>query len=198
MRKNYWTRMFVWVLVVGQLIYFSGCIELPFEQDNLDDFADSLGVEISLDILEEYPQSDTLEVLFNQEWNQYQGGKIELPGGSYFKIADKSFTPPAAYNFGEKVNVHMTAEIDTSRNELLFTFEPSGATFSPAAEAHFVWKDFEQLVPELINEGYEIHIYFIDEDDQYQEIQPEYVDYDAMELLVKIGHFSRYAVAISR
>ena len=94
----------------------------------------------------------------------YQGGFFTLPNGSKFDLAHGSLTPPPEFTWGDPVTVTMTVEIDTIKNELLFTFGPSGSSFSPPAAITFDWHDL----------GIEkAALYYIDSSGDYIKQAPE-------------------------
>ena len=79
----------------------------------------------------------------------------------------------------------MTVVQDRANNELLFEFGPHGSTFEPAAT---VWFHYAGSNPKL---------YYVQEDGIRVEQQPDEVDLVNGWLMLKISHFSRYALAWS-
>jgi hypothetical protein len=73
-------------------------------------------------------------------------------------------------------------------NTLVYTFEPSGCLFEPAATLWISWSD---LGTETAN------LYYVGKNGRYTEETPDEIDYEGKKFKVLIGHFSRYAVAYS-
>jgi len=121
---------------------------------------------------------------YYKKWDEYQGGKIILSHGSQFELFYGSLTPPAELQ-GQSVTLTMTA-VQTASNELLFEFGPHGSQFDPPAT---VWFHYTGSNPKL---------YYVQEDGSYIEQQPDEVDSKNQWLMLKINHFSRYALAWSR
>ncbi len=116
-----------------------------------------------------------------KKWDAYNGGKIILSQGSQFEWLYGALTPPADL-YGQDVTLTMTV-IKEANNKLLFEFGPSGSSFEPAAT---VWFHYAGSDPKL---------YYINDDGSYVEQQPDEVDTQNQWLMLKINHFSRYAVA---
>ena len=121
---------------------------------------------------------------YQKRQNSYLGGKIVLSQGSQFEVLNSSLTPPAEL-MGQNVTVTMTVVQDAANNELLFEFGPHGSTFEPAAT---VWFHYPGSNPKL---------YYIEDDRTYTEQKPDEVDLVNGWVMLKINHFSRYAVAWS-
>lgn len=118
-------------------------------------------------------------------WDEYQGGKIILSQGSQFELLYGSLTPPADL-YGNNVTLTMTCTEDNATGELLFEFGPHGSVFEPAATVYFHYTGSNPV------------LYYIEEDGTYTEQQPDDVDTQNQWLILKVHHFSRYAVAWSR
>ena len=118
---------------------------------------------------------------YSKKWRAYTGGKIGLSQGSQFELLDGALTPPADL-WGRTLTLTMNV-IKEANNKLLFEFGPSGCHFAPAATVRFRY------------DGSNPKLYYINDDGSYVEQQPDEVDIVNQWLVLKINHFSRYAVA---
>ena len=118
---------------------------------------------------------------YNKKWDAYQGGKIILSQGSQFELLYGSLKPPAEL-YGQDVTLTMAVVRDQAKCELRFEFGPPGSQFDPPAT---VWFHYEGSNPKL---------YYIEDDGSYTEQQPDEVDTKNGWLMLKINHFSRYAI----
>ena len=118
---------------------------------------------------------------YTKSTKAYSGGKINLSQGSKFVVGYNSLTPPSEL-MRQNVTLTMTV-IQVANNELVFEFGPSGSSFEPAATVRFHYS------------GSNPKLYYINEDGTYVEQQPDEVDTNNKWLMLKINHFSRYAVA---
>ncbi len=119
---------------------------------------------------------------YNKKWDAYQGGKIVLSQGSQFELLYGALTPPEEL-YGQDVTIDMKVVQGSSNNELLFEFGPSGSQFDPPAT---VWFHYTGSDPQL---------FYIDNNGTYIEQEPDEIDTKNQWLMLKISHFSRYAVA---
>ncbi len=111
----------------------------------------------------------------------YKWGLINIASGSQFQWAEGSLTPPPEL---AGKDVTLTMKITTNgNNESVFEFGPSGCKFEPAAT---IWFHYAGSNPTL---------YYINDDGTYVEQQPDEVDPERQWIMLKINHFSRYAVA---
>jgi hypothetical protein len=137
-----------------------------------------------------YPQSAAGIAEFSATRNEYNGVAITLPNGSVFYTVGGALTPPEGTVFGEPVKITFTAERDERNNELLFSFGPSGCQFSPAAEVKLSWKDLNiDTAPTL---------YYLESKRKRIEQLPDEIDLRGQWMIIKINHFSRYALAWSK
>lgn len=114
------------------------------------------------------------------------GGKVKLPGGSTLRISKGALTPPPGTPFMQDVTITILVEKSADgRNELVFTFGPSGCQFSPAAEVTFDWTDLE---------GSTVNLYYIDENGNYILQSPDNIDFKNKKMTIFVDHFSRYAI----
>jgi hypothetical protein len=130
-------------------------------------------------------EKGSLTPRYFRKWDEYNGGKILLSQGSQFELLYGSLTPPSDLQ-GKEVTITMTCIQDNANGELLFEFGPHGSTFEPAAT---IWFHYPGTNPRL---------YYIEDDGSYTEQQPDDVDTVNQWLMLKIHHFSRYAMAWSR
>ena len=119
----------------------------------------------------------------------YEGGNIMLPNGSAFHIEHGALTAPKGTQLDADVTITILVEKDEVNNELVFTFGPSGCQFSPAAE---VWLDWTDLGSNNVK------LFYIDSDGNHNEQKPDSIDRKGKRMLLRIEHFSRYALAWSR
>ena len=131
-------------------------------------------------------EKGSMSARYYKKWDAYQGGKIILSQGSQFELLYGSLTPPPEL-YGQNVTLTMTVVQDPVTGELLFEFGPSGCQFEPAATVWFHYTS--STVPNL---------YYIDENGNYVEQPADEVDTKNQWIMLKIHHFSRYALAWSR
>jgi hypothetical protein len=138
----------------------------------------------------DYPQTGSCVMYYEPYFNAYDGGNFTVKNGSSFTVGWASLTPPAGTPTGANITVHMTVEKNSSNNALLFSFGPSGCQFNPAAEIWLRWKD--------LGGGGIPNLYYIDNSGNLIPQTPEDIDQKGKRLLVRVSHFSRYAVAFSQ
>ena len=109
--------------------------------------------------------------------------------GSKLYVSFDALTPPPGTPQGDPVMIGGLIEMDTLNNELLFSFGPSGCQFDPPADLWMKYGDLGNGNPTL---------YYIDANGNYIEQQPYSISQQQKWMQVKIQHFSRYAIAISR
>jgi len=178
------------VLLAGLAINFNACTEQsPFEASSTKNQTATLSKKPGLSSEDDTATGNTVEqgsmtFRYYKKWNEYQGGKINLSQGSQFELLYGALTPPAELS-GQNVTLTMTVVQDRANNELLFEFGPHGSTFEPAAT---VWFHYTGSNPKL---------YYVQEDGIRVEQQPDEVDLVNGWLMLKINHFSRYALAWS-
>ena len=73
--------------------------------------------------------------------------------------------------------------VQNSESELIYEFGPHGSTFDPPAAIYFHYK------------GCNPRLYYIAEDGSYVAQQPDDIDTMHQWLIIRVHHFSRYAVA---
>ena len=79
----------------------------------------------------------------------------------------------------------MLVERDSVNNELTFTFDPHDCQFNPSARVYLNYKDLGIDVPVL---------YYIDENGNYIQQNPDEIDVTNRNVILYIDHFSRYAI----
>ena len=115
---------------------------------------------------------------------RYGGGEISLSQGSSFKVFTSSLTPPDTV-LGDPITITMMVDYDKSRKELKFEFGPHGCEFDPPAE---VWLKWSQLNTNNVK------LYYIDDNGNYIQQNPDLIDLQGQKMLVRFPHFSRYAI----
>ena len=119
----------------------------------------------------------------------YKGGNIKINGTqTQFNFEDNSLTPPEDTKFGKSVTITMKMEYNSTDNELIFTFGPHGCKFSPNAKLRLDYKALGVDVADL---------YYIEDDGSRTLQAPEQVSANKRFVMIKIDHFSRYALAHS-
>ena len=83
----------------------------------------------------------------------------------------------------------MNVDYDQVKNELIFEFGPHGCQFSPAARVKL---DYNPLGINIAT------LYYIDENGNYIEQTPDYININKKYMMINLDHFSRYAVAYGR
>ena len=180
--KSFVASLTTAVLLTGLAINFNACTEqspLAFVEDDAQD-------SVSLAKKSSYPQSASFTFLYQNNINGYESGNVNVPGGSRLHINEGSLTPPPGTPFEQSVTLTMLVEKDEVKNELIFTFGPSGCQFSPAPEATFDWTDL----------GFEStpNLYYVDENGNYILQTPDNIDVQGNHITFFVDHFSRYAI----
>ena len=128
---------------------------------------------------------------YSRKLRGYKGGTLIFsPDGlSSFTLPDKALTPPPGHP--ERADVTITAVIDYNReaDEYTFSFGPHGCQFDPRAEIKLDIRNME--VPTL-------ELYYIEDNGNYLELQPDQIDVNRRWLKIYVDHFSRYALAHGR
>jgi len=169
---------FAVVLTVGLVVNFNACSE----QSPIDPRESETKGETN-----SYPQYGSYTTTYREQKGDYIGGGINLDQGSRLKFENSALTPPEGM-FRDPVTITMLVEKDETRNELLFSFGPSGCSFEPPAELQFNYKDLDSEYSKL---------FYIKESGEYVEQVPDDIDVQGKWLKLNIHHFSRYAVAWS-
>jgi len=133
-----------------------------------------------------YPQSASNT--FTLKGSGYTGGFVTIPDMAELFVSRNSLTPPPEVPWGKDVTITMTVDKVPGENQLIFSFGPSGCTFSKPAEIYFNWSALGVDVAKL---------YYIDESGQYIEQLPDDINLQGKWMSLYVDHFSRYALAWS-
>ena len=133
-----------------------------------------------------YPQSGNYTYNYWSARDYYRGGSLHMPNGSIFNLTAGALTPPNTIKWGDDVNITLMIDKNDITNELIFTFGPSGAHFSPPAKVFLDYKDLDISKPVL---------YYIDNAGNYIPQTPDDIDVTNSTIILYISHFSRYAIA---
>jgi len=175
------------VLLTGLAINFNACSEQSPMSSQTEQSASVLGKgkpgggggESEYN----YPLFTDLTFLANSK-GSFQGGQLKVENGTTFSFKSGSLTPPSGWT-DDRIILTMEVERDTNDNELQFKFGPSGCQFNPSATIWFNYEDLGISAPKL---------YHVDSDGNYIEQSPEKIDYRGNKMLIKVDHFSRYAI----
>lgn len=181
------------IILIGlTFLLINGCEKnMPFEetQSVISDPYVDLNAESHNPVASvTYPLSGSVQLNYDLSVKGYEGGMIKLADGSKFRIKEASLTSPAGFD-QESVNIEMQVDKDLSTGELIYTFGPSGCSFSPSALVVFDYTALNTNNPVL---------YYIQEDGDYIQQSPNYIDVKNKKIWLYIDHFSRYAVAYGR
>lgn len=182
-------RTFVFPLLAAAFMTgnFTACTqESPLEAGSATATLSKARLKTTEDNLTGTTEQGSMSARYYKKWDAYQGGKIILSQGSQFEFLYGSLTPPPEL-YGQNVTITMTVVQEAVTGELLFEFGPSGCQFEPAATVWFHYVG--STAPNL---------YYIDENGNYVEQPADEVDTKNQWLMLKIHHFSRYALAWSR
>ncbi len=131
-----------------------------------------------------YPLSTDLTFLYVNPNKGFQGGQLKVENGTTFSFRGGSLTPPSGWT-DDRIILSMEVDKDITKNELLFTFGPSGCKFNPSATIWFNYGDLGISAPKL---------YYVDSNGNYIEQAPEQINYRGNKMLISVDHFSRYAI----
>lgn len=134
-----------------------------------------------------YPQASAL-ILEKLPGGGFTGGLMTVENGSSFEVAEGACRPPLELPNLRLCQLTMNVDLDNEKQELLYTFGPSGSSFDPPADA---WFDYKDLNLESAA------VYYIDENGLYHKLEPEIIDLQQKRIKVRINHFSRYAISHS-
>jgi hypothetical protein len=136
-----------------------------------------------------YPQSASLEIVWFEQQNGYSTGNLNFVNGTKLYVPFNALTPPSGTPPGDPVMITGLIEKDEVNNELIYSFGPSGCQFNPPADLWMKYGDLGNGNPTL---------YYIDANGNYIEQQPNDINKKQKWMQIKIHHFSRYAIGISR
>ncbi len=202
--KNWFTILLSLTLIVMGSAYFNGCSEnspLQPESQISEGPVTSLGTAGGalnkglLKLGDGYPQFALMRL--GLIGKLFEGGDLKVKNGSSFHVAEGALIPPITSLLRRLLKVvTVSMEVDLVEDleipqqgrvkALVYTFAPSGSQFDPPADA---WFDFSDL------NSPNAKVYYIAKDNNYIELEPAKVDLVNKRLLLKVHHFSRYAVA---
>ncbi len=180
---------------ITALVFIFGCDKsnltspAPLSTDQVTD-AESLGKKKPGGSPPEYPIFGSETFSFWNARNGYRGGTINLADGSIFILTRLSLTPPPEIPWGDDVTITMLAEKKKhqGKDHLVFTFGPSGCQFNSQAKVILDYKHLNLVDPSAVV------LYYIDENGNYIQQQPDDVDVTNTDVIIYIDHFSRYAI----
>jgi len=172
-------------LLAGLAIHFNACTEQAPLSSQTENSVSVLakGKPGGQESDYNYPLHTEFTVLANSK-GSFQGGQLEVENGTTFFFPYGSLTPPSGWT-DDRIILSMEVDMDTTKNEMLFTFGPSGCQFKPSAISWFNYGDLGISAPKL---------YYVDSNGKYIEQAPEKIDYRGHKMLFRVEHFSRYAI----
>ncbi|MCH6559346.1 hypothetical protein IH799_03200 [candidate division KSB1 bacterium] len=183
--KKFVSTLTAAALLAGLAIHFNACTEQSPLSSQTENSVSVLakGKPGGQESEYNYPLYTDLTLLVNSK-GEFQGGQLKVENGTTFSFTYGSLTPPSGWT-DEPIILSMEVDMDTTKNEMLFTFGPSGCQFNPSAISWFNYGDLGISAPKL---------YYIDSNGKYIEQAPEKIDYPGNKMLFRIEHFSRYAI----
>jgi len=192
------SRTFSILLVALLILILLSCEQSetlsPFESENTEGTSNSLitspfakpvpPVDPSTEL---YPQIGWHVYKYWKAQDSYRGGTLNMPNGTFFQLIAGSLIPPSPNDWGTNIKVHMEIEKNESTNELIFTLGPAGCTFNPAAKIYLSYDQLNIDAPVL---------YYIDNNGNYIEQEPDEIDLTKKSIILYIDHFSRYAIGM--
>lgn len=207
--RRFLTLTMVLLFAAGIVLNFGGCSkEFPLEpqitgEEDTEDFPSTLSKKG-----DNFPQYAEHTFKFDKKKGYYKGGMLNTTNGSKFKIKDGDLTPPPGWTDGkgkkhrkngDPITITMTVDkIKVDKEEqIVFTFEPSGCTFSPSAELTLSWKGLKAKKHE------DVTLALIEHDPAFPDKIGEPIgayetDTRGQKFLMWIDHFSRYAISKGR
>ena len=172
-------------LLAGLAIHFNACTEQsPFSSQTENSVSVlAKGKPGGQESEYSYPLYTDLTFLANSK-GSFQGGQLKVENGTTFFVTYGSLTPPSGWT-DDPIILSMEVDMDTTKNEMLFTFGLSGCQFNPSAISWFNYGDLGISAPKL---------YYVDSNGNYIEQTPEKIDYPGNKMLFRVDHFSRYAI----
>ena len=173
-------------LMTAMALNFNACTEQsPLQSTNISD-NDTLLLSKRANSYPQYDEHTINLSSYNKKTGTYiySGGNLQVTNRSTFHVTSGSLTPPAEL-LGDAVTITMLVEKDEVNNQLIFTFGPSGCSFSPGAEVWLDWSDLGISAPKL---------YYVESNGNYIEQAADSIDLQGQRLSLHIDHFSRYAI----
>ena len=134
---------------------------------------------------ESFPQYTSATYNYNNEYDEYTGGMINVPSGSMFLFQRGALKPSSDTPDGAPVTLDMFVEKVRNGMELRFTIGSPGCRFSPGAMVWLNWSALKAL---------RVKLYRIDSSGKYVEQEPEYIDAKRRRLMIHVDRFSQYAL----
>ena len=134
---------------------------------------------------ESFPQYVSTTCDYNNEYDEYTGGMMNVPSGSMFLFKRGALKPSSDTPDGAPVTLDMFVEKVRNGMELRFTIGSPGCRFSPGAMVWLNWSSLKAL---------RVKLYRIDSSGKYVEQKPEYIDAERRRLMIHVDRFSQYAL----
>ena len=183
--KRILSSLSVAALLAGLAINFNACSEQSPMSSQTENAVSVLAKEKTKGKESEYNYPLCTDVTFlATSKGSFQGGKLKIENGTTFSFKSGSLTPPSGWT-DDRIILSMGVDKDITKNELLFTFGPSGSKFNPSAVIWFNYGDLGISAPKL---------YYVDSNGNYIEQSPEKIDHKGNKMLISVDHFSRYAI----
>jgi hypothetical protein len=176
----------VGLLTIGLALNFSGCSKETTMGPTVEEDQTEMSMAKKSG---DWVKKGSKKFRYNSALGYYKGGNIKIPGTqTMFNFEDGSLTPPPGTEHGATVKITMKMKYNSARNKLVFSFSPHGCQFSPNARVKL---DYAAL-------GIDVAPFFYIEDDKtWTEQAAEQVNVNKRFMMIKIDHFSRYALAHS-
>lgn len=184
--------------VIFMIFLFGGCSQNALENISGPSIETESGNSFSsLDMKKkkdnpqiDWPVTGSVTIGYNTGLDQYKGGKITFGQNNKSKLTVErnSLIPPPGTPWGEPVTITMVMDYDSVNQEIQVHFEPHGCQFTIPAQLKIDYRFLDIDIPVL---------YYIDEDENYIEQQPDQIKANKKWLKIYMNHFSRYAVAHS-
>ena len=184
----YMIRKITQLLIMTALIVFvlTGCQQdSPVAYDPADQQINTQEILTKPNKVVSYSYPIWGKMNFYNKRGVWQGGTITLSNGSKFTVENGALTPP--HPLASSVYVSIRADFDSIKNEIVFSFTPSGCVFNPAAELILDYNDLGIDIATL---------YYIDGNGDYILQTPDHIDFRKKTITIYIDHFSRYAIGL--
>jgi len=194
-------------LIIAGALFFAGCEKqtptVPYDLNRNYDSASEIMGAVTSDSNENNMNSETggnwpliasKTYTYNDSLGGYNGGKIEfgINNKSSFHIKDRALIPPAGPSMSPRMRdatVTMRIDYDPVAGQLLYEFGPHGCQFQPCAMLKMDYGELQIEEPVL---------FYIDERGNYIKMEPHQINTNQKWIMIKLDHFSRYAVSVSR
>ena len=186
-------KLFAILAATTALVFFAGCEKSQPVAPSADytgginDYGENQ--DFTKKIKYEFPMSASCVLTYDESLGGYRGGGAFLSEGSGFIIPWNSLIPPPGTPKRAPVTIDIMVDRDNVTEELIFDFGPCGCQFSWPVTLIFSWKALG---------AQNVQLFYIDDNGNRIEMQPEDINVFEQWMLIKVNHFSRYAIAISR